>query len=290
MQIQLCEDDGLFHEGGIPTMVIILVKFDDGKTKRIPYPADKPISALYQDLRAIEPQIKESSELKAIKSLESFIPIEEQMSTDRPGIHQEDASNATPSVIKQPSTAVKQDRSHVIEKEDIITLIKLNPRDTVYHGTLSPLIIGMDYRVIAVLGPKIPTPDGKGIRQVIQGFEVLDDHAATPERMIVTPDEVQLKSKRLSKIIEKTTAVEEILPCPNCQVHNSLILKGTDFVGTCQACNAEITIARIIKKCGTPKCTNQVTNQPSEVSCFDVGGKYEGQCGECRTKIEVPYA
>ncbi len=51
MQIQLCEDDGIFHDG-VPTMVVLLVKFDDGKVKRIPYPAEKSISALYQDLNS----------------------------------------------------------------------------------------------------------------------------------------------------------------------------------------------------------------------------------------------
>lgn len=274
MQIQLCEDDGLFHEGGVPTMVIIMVKFDDGKTKRFPYPADKPISALYQDLNHIAPIVSQSPLELIIADFKD--EREQALKEALPFIKAK--AEATVAKIKE-----NIDRSNIIEKEDIITLVKLNPRDTVFSGTISPLIIGMDYRVIAVLGPKIPTPDGKGIRQVIQGFEIIDDHAATPERMIVTPDEVQLKNKRLSKIIEKVSTVEEIIACPDCQVKNSLTLKGTDFVGVCEACGVDITITRTIRKCLTPKCGK-------EVSCFDVGGKFEGQCGECNAKIEVPYA
>lgn len=279
MQIQLCEDDGLFHEGGVPTMVVIMVKFDDGKTKRFPYPADKPISALYMDLNAVAPRVEDQKiEISPLQEAKMGIMIKTvEDNFIAAVVKDQEQRRLVPAAI---------DKSNIIEKEDIVTLIKLNPRDTVYSGTMSPLMVGMDYRVITVIGPKIPTADGKGIRQVIQGFEVIDDTAPTPERMVVTPDEVQLKSKRLSKIIEKVNTVEEIIPCPNCQVNNSLTLKGTDFVGTCEACSTDISIARIIRqcaKCSTPKLTK-------DVSCFDVGGKYEGQCGDCKSKIEVPYA
>lgn len=279
MQIQLCEDDGDFHEGGIPQLVVLVVKFDDGKQKRIPYPAEKSIAALYQDLKAIASKVSESTQRLVIDEIQLLEEIKSssqyQVKNFSEGLSKENKQHP----------AAKEDKSNVIEKEDIITLIKLNPRDTVYSGTMSPLIVGMDYRVLAVLGPKIPTPDGKGIRTVVQGYEVIDDHAPTPERMIVTPDEVQLKSKRLSKIIEKVSVVEEVLPCPACQVNNPLILKGNDFVGNCTACGVDISIARIISNCQTPGCKKDGV----KVSCFDVGGKYEGQCGSCRAKIEVPY-
>lgn len=280
MQIQLCEDDGDFHEGGIPQLVVLVVKFNDGKQKRIPYPAEKTIAALYQDLNAIASKVAESTQRLVIDEIE---PLEEIKTASESQVK---SLSVGLSDVNKGQSKVKEDKSNVIEKEDIITLIKLNPRDTVYSGTMSPLIVGMDYRVLAVLGPKIPTPDGKGIRTVVQGYEVIDDQAPTPERMIVTPDEVQLKNKRLSKIIEKVSTVEEVLACPACQVNNPLTLKDNSFVGTCTACGVEISITRIISHCKTPNCKKDGV----KVSCFDVGGKYEGQCGTCRAKIEVPYA
>lgn len=271
MQIQLCEDDGMFH-GGIPQIVVLVVTFDDGKTKRIPYPADKSISALYQDLQAIAPQVAQAPQ--------AFIAQEIIPAVVPPS---EPTKDKVPNEKRAPSgPAVNLDKANVIEKEDIVTLVKLNPRDTVYNGTVSPLIIGMDYRVLTVMGPTIPTPDGKGIRRVVQGYEIIDDHAPTPERMIVTPDEVVLRSKRLSQIVAKVTAVEEILNCPSCQAPNVLVLEGSEFIGTCEKCETPITIARIISKCQTAKCGQ-------EVSCFDVGGKYQGKCGKCKSLIEVPY-
>ena len=61
MQITLCEDDSLFFDG-IPQNVVIVVKFDDGKTRRFPYSAEKSISALYQDLKSIIPQVSQAKE------------------------------------------------------------------------------------------------------------------------------------------------------------------------------------------------------------------------------------
>ena len=140
-------------------------------------------------------------------------------------------------------------------------------------------MVGMDYRVIQAIGQFHPVTQ----QRLVEGYDVIDDTAAMPERMRVFPDEVVLKRKRLSAIIPKTTFIEEILPCPSCQVANVLVLDGSDFKGKCEACGVDITIARVIRKCLTTKCDQ-------EVSCFDVGGKYAGTCGKCKAKIEVPYA
>ena len=273
MQISLQEDDSLFH-GGTPQLVVLVVKFDNGNTKRIPYEACKTIASLYQDLYAIAPQVAEQPQ-------SDIMPIEDALPEIGKRLAKAKSEIAVETIRKTFEDAYG-DKSKTIEKEDIVTLIKLNPREF-QSGTVSPLIVGMDYRVLKVIGPTIPTPDGKGIKKIIQGFEVIDDSAPTPERMVVTPDEVQLKSKRLSQVIKKTQVVEEMLPCPDCRTLNALTLVGTDFKGTCEACGKDIDIGRVIKKCPSVGCGQ-------EVSCFDVGGKYEGLCGKCKAKIEVAYA
>ena len=48
MRIELCEDNGILN-GGKPTLVIVLI---DGK-QRIPYPAEKTIQELYEDVRVL---------------------------------------------------------------------------------------------------------------------------------------------------------------------------------------------------------------------------------------------
>ena len=269
MQISLQEDNAILC-GGMPTLVVVVVKFDNGNTKRIPWEAEKTIASLYQDLYAIAPQVVEAPQMNLVESIEEVVPMPESIKILKKDLE---------SRRMMPS---KEDKSNTIEKEDIVTLIKLNPREF-QSGTVSPLIVGMDYRVLKVIGPTIPTPDGKGIKKIIQGFEVIDDSAPTPERMVVTPDEVQLKSKRLSQVIKKVQVVEEMLPCPDCRTLNALTLVGTDFKGTCEACGKDIDIGRVIKKCPSIGCGQ-------EVSCFDVGGKYEGLCGKCKAKIEVAYA
>lgn len=270
--IQLCEDDGLFHEGGAPTMVVVLVKFDDGKVKRFPYPADKPIAALYQDIRAIEPKIAELPQFTASQPLKEGDVLQD-LTTGGQG----------KMVIAAPAAVTikpKEDKSNIIEKEDIVTLVKLNDRETKFSGTVCPLVVGMDYRVVQRYGMFHPVTQ----KYLAESYDVVDDTSPGGlERMRVFPDEVVLKSKRLSKIIDKVSTIEEVLPCPSCQAKNSLTLDGDEFKGTCEACKQDIVIARIIKQCQTSKCGNVV-------SCFDVGGKYEGKCGKCGSQIEVPYA
>jgi hypothetical protein len=271
--IQLCEDDGLFHEGGAPTMVVVLVKFDDGKVKRFPYPADKPIAALYQDIRAIEPKIAELPQFEVCAPLNEGDVLQDLTTGGQGKVI---VKAAVPAVIAAP----KEDRSKIIEKEDIVTLVKLNERDTKFSGTISPLIIGMEYRVVQRYGMFHPITQ----KYLAESYDVVDDTSPSGlERMRVFPDEVVLTSKRLSKIIDKISSIEEVLPCPSCQAKNSLVLDGDEFKGTCEACQQDIVIARIIKQCQTSKCGNTV-------SCFDVGGKYAGMCGKCGSQIEVPYA
>lgn len=277
MQIQLCEDDGLFHDG-IPTLVVLVIKFDDGKTKRIPYPADRTISALYEDLNSIAPQVAELPQ-EPINDFEKTYRETVNVLANR--IQRNEALEAN----KNNS---KIDKSNIIEKEDIVTMVKMHERD---KGATCDLIVGNDYRVMECIGPRVTLPGRNDITQMIEGYDVIDDHAPIQRRLRVFPDEIVLKSKRLSKIIEKVIAVEEILPCPYCQKSLSLVLEGTDFVGNCENCkdikqtkeDVEIRIARIIKKCLTAKCGQ-------EVSCFDVGGKYQGACIKCKANVEVPYA
>lgn len=277
MKITLCEDDGMFH-GGIPTLVVLVVVFDDGKQKRIPYPADRTISALYQDLQSIAPQVAESPQAvfisgmdfeqstEAIKKLSNFIP-QTPMAKDRPGIHQ-------PSI----------DKSNVIEKEDIVTLVKLDEGRNKDATCL--LVVGQEYRVISVAADRVTLPGNDFISTVVRGYDVVDDKADRQERTRVYPNEVSLARKRTAPVIAKVSAVEEILNCTACSVPNALVLDGSEFKGICTACQHDINISRIIKKCQTDSCRKE----GHDVACFDVGGKYQGKCNKCQSSIEVPYA
>lgn len=266
MQITLCEDDGIFFQG-VPRNVVIVVKFNDGKTIRIPYPADKFISSLYEDLKNIAPIVigddQIHTEMQA--AMVEAIPM---------------IQNKVNVVLKPLMENHKKDTSNVIEKEDIVTLIKLDEgRDP---NATCDLQLGHDYRVLSVKSTQIGDESG-GTRVIVHSYEVVDDNSKRPERTMVLPHEIVLKSKRQSPIIKKELSVSEILPCSHCQQLNDLVLDGTAFKGTCVACNNDIVIERVIRKCLTPKCAN-------DVSCFDVGGKYSGKCNKCMVIAEVPYA
>lgn len=268
MQITLCEDDSMFHDG-VPTLVVLFIKFDDGKQKRIPYPADRTISALYQDLQSIAPQV-------------ATLPQQEIENPELKNLLEIVLSN------KINSTGVlaaipRVDKSNIIEKEDIVTLIKLDEGRNKDATCL--LVVGQEYRVISVAADRVTLPGNDFISTVVRGYDVVDDKADRQERTRVYPNEVALARKRTTPIIAKISSVEEILNCPSCNVPNALILDGAEFKGVCTACEQEINISRIIKKCQTDSCRKE----GKDVSCFDVDGKYKGKCNKCQSSIEVPY-
>lgn len=273
MQILLCEDDGIFFEG-VPRNVILLVKFDDGKQIRVPYSAEKSISAMYEDLNRIYPfatrnYVKED-ESKPLEFEEQIKLIQEIPNKV------EELTKDIPSRLFQ---SVKEDKAGVIEKEDIVTLVKLESRG---EGASCDLMLGHEYRIISIVQSGVTLPGSDKITQVVHGYDVVNDNGDRPERTRVFPHEVALKRKRIPPPVAVKPKVEEILRCPMCDALNALVLEGSNFEGTCQGCSNPISIGRIIKKCQTDKCHN-------DVSCFDVGGKYQGTCNKCKALIEVSY-
>lgn len=262
MQILLREDDGLFF-GGIPRNVILEVTFDDGKKIRVPYSAEKSISALYEDLSSIAPQIKEST-----------LDIPEEVVSPP-----EDFKHPL-NVNKDHSREVSKDRSNVIEREDFVTLTRLDEgRD---KGATCDLILGNEYRVLKVYSTGITKPGENKITQIVNAYDVVDDSAARPERTRVFPHEVVLSRKRNTPPPLAPVKIEEILACPVCQDHNVCILEGDTFKGLCESCQNDISIKRLIKKCTGKKCGN-------EVALFDNGTNFKGICNKCRKFAEVEY-
>lgn len=270
MQITLCEDDGIFHDG-TPTMVVLVVKFDDGKQKRIPYAAGRTISALYQDLNNIAPKLSES--------VQTWVDLVEQEDpkVDKMALSAKEMIKSLEPKRMMPAT----DKSNIIEKEDIVTLIRLDEGRN--KEASCDLVVGHEYRVISVIATVVTLPGEDKTTRMVQGYDVVNDQGARPERTRVYPSEVTLKSKRISPIIKKELVISEIIPCPHCNVPNALALEGSAYKGVCTDCNLDIEISRIIKRCQTKDCAN-------DVSCVDVGGKYQGKCTKCQANIEVPYA
>lgn len=266
MQITLLEDDSIFFDG-VPKNVVLSIVFDDGSKKRLPYSAEKSIAALYEDISRIAPMV-------------SQLPQQEELQYNEPIFLKSKLTVVAPTIVNEVAKEVfKEDKSHVIEKEDIVTLIKLEDRG---EGASCDLVVGQEYRVISVIQSGVTLPGQDRITQIVHGYDVVNDHGDRPERTRVFPHEVTLKRKRIPPPAFVKSKVEEILHCPHCDAINALALDGITFKGVCSGCQQDIAIERVIKKCKTEKCGN-------EVSCFDIGGKYQGNCNKCKSIIEVPY-
>lgn len=273
MQITLCEDDGIFF-GGIPKNVVIVVKFDDGKTKRLPYPADKSISNLYEDLAAIST----SASVGPLASSEMVImddePIKAHEASSRP-------TNANKGHSSEVPALPFVNKSNIIEKEDIVTLVKLDEGRN--KDASCDLVVGGEYRVIKVIAVGVTLPGKDSITQMVQGYDVVSDSSDRPERTRVFPHEVQLLRKRNPPPVKDKGKVEEILKCPTCQEPNACYLDGTAFKGECVSCHNPIEIKRLIQKCATDKCGN-------DVALFEIEGTYHGTCTKCKGHMGVEHA
>lgn len=250
MQIVLCEDDGLFNNG-VPKNVILHVTFDDEREIRVPYSADKPISELYKDLRKISNTNGHLPKIEAVRHVDGQIK-----------------------AIQDPLPVEVVINNGKIEKEDIVTLIKLEDRE----GATCPLQLGNQYRVIGIKAVGITKPGESTVTSIVQTYDIVDDSSPRPERIVVFPHEVQLFRKRTPQNKAPKPAIEEILTCPKCAVENSLALDKDTFKGRCIGCGLDIKIKRIIRKCTNKKCK-------AKVSLFESDGAFKGQCPECNASV-----
>lgn len=251
MQITLCEDDSFLH-GGVPKNIVVMVTLDDGKKIRFPYAADKSMSSLYSDIN------ENISKIKTVVCLPQS-PVE-----------------VPPSVVAIPPKALSPSSTgdiSKIEREDLVRCVRLEPRG---EGATVDIAMGDVVRVLKVLKNVLGGPDGK-LRDIINGYEVVNDSHPVKRRIFVFPHEVELVSKRKLQGIEAVKEIEEILDCPVCRDERvSCVLQGSDFHGSCTKDNVKFMISRIIKKC---KCG-------SDASLFHNGdGVYKGVCPKCKLEI-----
>lgn len=269
MQITLCEDDGIFFEG-VPRNVIIVVQFDDGKRVRLPYSAEKSISSLYEDLNNISSKVSDQPMMGLEQLRDRAV---ESVSTPKIKSFFE---SKTPLPAK-----VVVDKSNVIEKEDIVSLVMLDPgRDP---GATCELVVGQEYRVVRVYSSGVTLPGRTDITQIVNGYDIVDDYGPRQERTRVFPNEVQLLRKRKAAIEKGESKIEEILYCTFCDTLNAMFLDGDVFKCNCSACSNDVEIKRIVKPCLTDKCGN-------DVALFDDGIKFRGSCNKCKAVMEVDHA
>lgn len=258
MQITLGEDDAILNNG-IPKNVVLMVTFDDGKQIRIPYGAEKTIVEMYKQLTTLQPISKAAQNIQPIDHLiPKFIPVETVVASEN---------------------KILIDKSNIIEREDIVTLVKVLPRgegESVEH-----LILGQEYRVIKIYSSGVAgLPGTEGIQKVVHGYDIVNDKSPRPERIRVFPSEVAFCRKRKSPIPKVVGVIEEILACPNCKEMNACALDGDIYKGTCAQCKSPYQIERIIEKCPKSTCGN-------DVALFQTGDTYRGKCNKCGTIVEA---
>jgi hypothetical protein len=239
MKILLGESDSMFHTDGRAHLIIIHVTLDSGKQIQFPCEASKPVSEIYELVKNI------SDEKIVVPLVQATVPL---------------VSVATPAaVVPLVSTVVASstDTDNQIGKEDLVRCIKVEPR-----AKDSPIDIkvGEIYRVLKVHGPRL-TIDGK-IKQIIDGFDVIDDKSDTPRRIFAAPSEMEFYQKRKPAPVKVIGKFESTFLCPYCFIL-MVAVKEDDgkYHGKCMSCLKESTHELKAKEDAKPTVGNGSENE-----------------------------
>jgi hypothetical protein len=217
-------------------MIIIHVTLDSGKQVQFPYEADKPISELYESVKNITDE-------KIVVPL-ATVPL---------------VSVATPAaeVSLSSSVAVPSVEDNQIGREDLVRCIKVEPRA---KDAPIDIVVGNIYRVLKVHGPRL-TIDGK-VKQIIDGFDVIDDKSETPRRIFAAPSEMEFYQKRKPAPAKVIGKFESTFLCPHCFIL-MVAVKEEDgkYHGKCMSCLKESTHELKAKEDAKPTVGNSPENE-----------------------------
>jgi hypothetical protein len=216
MIITLGESDAFLRTDGRALMIIVHVTLDSGKKIQFPYEANLKISDLYESLKNITDE-------KIVVPL-ATVPL---------------VSVATPAaeVSLSSSVAVPSVEDNQINREDLVRCIKVEPRA---KDAPIDIVVGNIYRVLKVHGPRL-TIDGK-VKQIIDGFDVIDDKSETPRRIFAAPSEMEFYQKRKPAPVKVIGKFESTFLCPYCFIL-MVAVKEEDgkYHGKCMSCLKEST-------------------------------------------------
>jgi hypothetical protein len=186
-----------FLHEGVATMLVVHVTLDSGKKIQFPFKADLPIFEIY---KAVEKISEEKIKSPAV--------VTEALCTSV-------APKQTPLAVESQVLSTASS----IGREDLVKCVKLYPRG---EGATVDLKVGDIYRVLKI---------------VKNGYDVIDDKAATPMRLFVFTDEVEFYQKRKPPVPKVLGKPGKSALCPVCNA-DMIYYKEEDgrFMGECMVC------------------------------------------------------
>lgn len=225
MRIEICEDNGLMFDDGRPTLVVLLITTDDGKTVRLPYQAERTIQQVYEDVRKIK---------NPVIGVGPTIPLSFGPLHPRPPVYREkdpifelpgddedtmdDDENTKPLRVPIPG---------VIQPEDIIECTGVGIEvDSNPNGELK---VGRHYRVVGI----------NGTLRNVNFYEVVDDSADFKIRVNLPPNYCKL-IKKFTPLPKTKVFKEMTIPCDSCNKMNLLRSETNVYKGRCRNCGEAI--------------------------------------------------
>lgn len=212
MQIFLGESDAFLHSDGRAHMIIVHVTLESGKKVQFPYPAENPISELYESVKNI------ADEKVIVPSTNTIVAQASVVHVKSP------AGEVVPVIVSSPIISDNE-----IHRECLVRCVKVNDRG---KGATVDLEVGKIYRVLTINGPT--SPEGK---KFAMSYDLVDDAAGNTLRIFALPDEVIFYQKRkppIPKILKKGKSDK----CGLCAAE-MIFYKDSDgrFMGDCPVCH-----------------------------------------------------
>lgn len=247
MEIRICEDNGCMCADGKPSLVVLVVMFDNGNQVRVPYEAGKTIADLYFDIKKLDKQ--GAGTALGGENITTLLPIDIKKEQQ----HRKEMVYPGVTMSEPEAKPLAVDQSLTIQREDLVKVVNVLPRfkDQTGNELMDPGIeAGGIYRVMKINKAVIVDPSTQELVDCVNNYEIINDKSATPVRLIAYPGEVVLHQKRKGKI-SKVTRMEEIVKC-ECGFDNSLFLnnKTNKYEGVCSnpECGQSLVADRPKKK------------------------------------------
>jgi len=189
-------------------MIIIHVTLNSGKKVQFPYPATNPISEIYKAVSKISDEAISSPSVALEALCTSKSPVHKSP-VESPAVGAESHIIAAPPSESIPAPVLTGKEE--IKREDLVKCIKVEPRA---EGSTVDIEVGKIYRVLKVHGPILPV--GGVMTKIIDGFDVVDDNAATARRIFAAPSEMEFYQKRKVPPVKIIGKMESTFSCPTC--------------------------------------------------------------------------
>ncbi len=226
LRLEICENDAPLYEDGIAKLVVIEIS-DGKKTVRVPFSAETVLSDIIRSCNSTFEKMQNTSQARDV------VPVPQRplagVGAEQPRIPPHGSGAALATEVPTPAGFSPGDV--------VLCLIDIKPDSADGKGDPQEIFKGREYRILSRHLDRSVTPP------IVMGYDIIDDTAATPRRLPIKAESLQLVRTAPPKPPRKIE-YEMIGKCPACAKEVALSLRDDAYVGKCEYCSGTVTQPR----------------------------------------------